>query len=238
MLACSGLIPGNKGDPHNANCSYNFAQRQRRVIHQPYEENIAGFLAFETNLLGLAGETELGLLLLVLHAGCVAACCKCCSILGSSVGSFALHSIYYVCVYLYVAGYFHCQIYFKWVQLSAQRFLFAFRICFSPPFLCSPPSFRFVPKCCVHCEYFIRTPSAVKAAQLRIHLQYSYTCSYRYRYICSCSLSSMDTVSDTDTDTVAHTCRDAAEISGGGPKQTPSVVLATFAVCRVCEGVY
>lgn len=82
-------------------------------------------------MLGLAGETELGLLLLLLalHAGCVAACCKCCSILGSSVGSFALHSIYYVCVYLPVAGYFHCQIYFKWVQLSAQRFLFAFRIC-------------------------------------------------------------------------------------------------------------
>lgn len=93
-----------------------------------------GFSRFRDKFAGISWRDWARVVLVVVVVAGVARrmcckCCKCCSILGSSVGSFALHSIYYVCVYLPVAGYFHCQIYFKWVQLSAQRFLFAFRIC-------------------------------------------------------------------------------------------------------------
>lgn len=114
-----------------------------------------------------------------------------------------------------VSGYFHCQIYFKWVQLSAQLFLFAFRICFCPlpfPILASFLPFR-----------------AKMARSLRIfhtHIQcrqgYADTDTFAVTVAATdtfaVAVASIDT--DTDTDTVAHT--DTAEISGGGGLNAPS----------------
>lgn len=111
-----------------------------------------------------------------------------------------------------VSGYFHCQIYFKWVQLSAQLFLFAFRICFCPlPF---PILSFFLP---------------FRAKMLRIfhtHTQrrqgYAATDTFAVTVAATdtfaVAVASIDT--DTDTDTVAHT--DTAEISGGGGLNAPS----------------
>lgn len=188
---------------------------------------VLALFSFETNLLGLAA----------------AGCCSCVARRMLQMLQMLQHSrqlswqlcasFHLLCLCLSpVSGYFHCQIYFKWVQLSAQLFLFAFRICFCPLPL---PHTLLLPS--VSCQNAANISYAHPAPPRLRRYRYIYSYSCSYRYICSCSRFYRYRYRYGYSCTYGYSGnkrRRRLECA----KQTLLVVLARFAVCRVFEQVY